>query len=93
MTGSTTNQCGFSADWTYLGDNGDNSISVIDFGFPVEGHFIMANPQSDSGIDQDKAFWIRTVTGSQVTLQNWVWTCVNGGYCGGEPMGFTIIVY
>lgn len=72
VTGSTTNGCGFSVDWIYQGDEGDNSISVIDFGFPVETYrFVIADLHHDGGIVYDRAFWIRHATGQQVVLQNW----------------------
>lgn len=94
VTGSTTNGCGFSVDWIYQGDEGDNSISVIDFGFPVEDRFVIADLHHDGGIVYDRAFWIRHATGQQVVLQNWEdRDCAYDAFCGKQGMDYTIIVY
>ena len=91
VSGSTTNGCGFTVSYI---ERGDDSISMIDFGFPVEGRYIVADFQHDGGIDDGKAFYIRKVSGQQVTLQNWYRECPPApAFCGGGEMDYTIIVY
>jgi hypothetical protein len=97
VTGATTNGCGFTANWTEQGGDifqVDNSVSTIDFGFPIDDRYILANMQHNGGIDDDKVFYIRSVTGSTVTLQNWVIDCPPApAFCGTDAMPYYIIIY
>ena len=107
ITGATTNGCGFTANWIFKGgtgdDEGNNSESVINFGFNIEDRFIVASPLEWRGIDRTKVFHLRTVSGNQVTLLNWVCNAAHDCvYHVGDPffgtgwrlpMPFYVVVY
>jgi hypothetical protein len=100
VTGQASGNCGFSATWTEQGgtgqDFGNNSNAEVNFGFNVAQRFIVANPVEWTGIDRAKAFHIRSVAGSRVTLLNWVCTiaCTTNAFGPWRyPMAFYIVVY
>ncbi len=94
VTGASGNGCGFTAQWTRKGDNGDDSDSVVDFGFPIADRFVVANLINPYGIDHAKAFNLRFLNGSQVTLLNWDQQPGLIGSPGARyPNDFFIVVY